>query len=226
MKDLIVSKFEDKQVRTNVDEAGELWFIAKDVIDVLGLKNTSMALRKLQKEEKGVTSADTLGGKQDLMTVNESGLYALIFQSRRKEAAKFRFWVTNEVLPSLRKTGSYQVKEIDPLDQLKMHVAIMEKQRFEIRQLNAKLSQVEQEAKQENDTLTHDQISELDKHMNNKYKELGTKDYRVLGLMKKQIKQEFFEITGSRTWKEIPRHGFHRAMEMITNFQIPAYLKL
>ena len=78
-------------------------FIAKDVCAVLGLLNVSQALALLDEDEKGITISDTLGGKQKLLTVTESGLYALIFKSQKPEAKRFRKWVTSEVLPALRR---------------------------------------------------------------------------------------------------------------------------
>ena len=89
---------------------GETWFVAKDVCDRLGLTNSRKALQSLDNDEKGVTTGYTLGGNQAMGIVNESGLYSLVFQSRKPGAKKFRKWVTMEVLPSIRKTGSYSVK--------------------------------------------------------------------------------------------------------------------
>ena len=85
----------------------EPWFIAKDVCELLGLDNSRQAVSRLDDDEKGVINSDTLGGKQELTFVNESGMYALIFQSRKPQARAFRKWVTGEVLPSLRKYGYY-----------------------------------------------------------------------------------------------------------------------
>lgn len=86
---------------------GEPYFVAKDVCDVLGLTNSRKSLSALDLDEKGVTISDTLGGKQEMATVNESGLYSLIFQSRKPEAKQFRKWVTSEVLPAIRRQGFY-----------------------------------------------------------------------------------------------------------------------
>ena len=85
----------------------EPWFAAKDVCELLGLDNSRQAVSRLDDDEKGVFNSDTLGGKQELTFVNESGMYALIFQSRKPQARAFRKWVTGEVLPSLRKYGYY-----------------------------------------------------------------------------------------------------------------------
>lgn len=83
-------------------------FIAKDICDALGIQNPRDTVRKvLDDDEKGVAIVYTLGGPQQLATVNESGLYALIFRSRKPQAKVFRRWVTGEVLPAIRRTGGY-----------------------------------------------------------------------------------------------------------------------
>lgn len=92
-------------IRVMTDDQGEPWFVAKDVCAILGLSNPRTSLALLDEDEKGVHTMDTPGGKQELTTVNESGLYSLILRSRKPEAKAFRRWVTSEVLPSIRKHG-------------------------------------------------------------------------------------------------------------------------
>ena len=89
---------------------GQVWFVAKDVCRNLGIEYHRDALTRLDNDERGSVLLDTLGGIQKVAAVNESGLYSLVFQSRKSGAKKFRKWVTMEVLPSIRKTGSYSVK--------------------------------------------------------------------------------------------------------------------
>lgn len=84
------------------------WFVAADVCKVLGVKNPADAVKGLDEDEKGIATSDTLGGRQSVVIVSESGLYALIFRSRKPAAIRFRKWVTQEVLPAIRKTGSYR----------------------------------------------------------------------------------------------------------------------
>lgn len=94
---------------------GEPWFVAKDICDILELDNVSWAIESLDADEKSVLSSITTcdiasdfnGLRSSMRIVNESGLYALIFKSRKPEAKKFRKWVTSEVLPSIRQTGNY-----------------------------------------------------------------------------------------------------------------------
>lgn len=88
---------------------GELWFSGKDVCYSIGISKYRDFLVKLDDDERVSTNMDTLGGNQQITVVNESGLYHLIFLSRKPEAKAFRKWVTNEVLPSIRRTGGYSV---------------------------------------------------------------------------------------------------------------------
>ncbi|CAI3329927.1 phage antirepressor KilAC domain-containing protein [Enterococcus cecorum] len=99
--------FENQQVRT-VEIENEPWFIGKDVAKILGYSNPRDAINKhVDDEDKGVAKCDTLGGKQDLIIINESGLYSLILSSKLPNAKKFKRWVTSEVLPTIRKHGAY-----------------------------------------------------------------------------------------------------------------------
>lgn len=88
---------------------GGPWIAAGDICLALGLSNASQAVASLDDDEKGVSIADTLGGPQEIRTVNESGMYALVFRSRKPEAQAFRKWVTSEVLPAIRQTGGYNL---------------------------------------------------------------------------------------------------------------------
>lgn len=87
----------------------EPWFVAADVCVALGIENNRDALARLDDEERGVGSTDTLGGRQSVGIVSESGLYSLILGSRKPEAKRFKKWVTAEVLPSIRRTGQFGV---------------------------------------------------------------------------------------------------------------------
>ena len=89
---------------------GEPWFVAKDVCDALTIGNSRDAVNRLDDDEKAMSVLPTQFGDKEMNLVSESGLYNLIFQSRKAEAKAFRKWVTSEVLPSLRKTGRYELK--------------------------------------------------------------------------------------------------------------------
>lgn len=100
--------FEDHLVRTIMDDGGEPWFVAKDVCRVLGIGwKGSATMGPLDDDEKDMVTLSTSGGDQELLVVSESGLYALVFRSRKPQAREFSRWVCKEVLPSLRRTGRY-----------------------------------------------------------------------------------------------------------------------
>lgn len=94
---------------------GDPWFVAADVAAVLGLGNRHSSLALLDEDEKGLHSVETPGGPQQVLTVNEPGLYSLILRSRKPEAKAFKRWVTHDVLPEIRRTGSYQAAPAHPL---------------------------------------------------------------------------------------------------------------
>ena len=93
---------------------GEPWFVAKDVCDCLELGNVSQTCSRLDDDERGIISNDTPSGKQEMLVVSEPGLYSLIGSSKKQEAKAFKRWVNHEVLPSIRKTGSYSVNQPQP----------------------------------------------------------------------------------------------------------------
>ena len=104
--------FNDQQVRTVVRD-GEPWFVGKDVAEILGYSDTAQAVRKRSDDDDiGVVEMTTPGGKQNMVVINESGLYSLILSSKLPTAKAFKRWVTSEVLPTIRKHGAYMDTDI------------------------------------------------------------------------------------------------------------------
>lgn len=109
-----------------VNLEGQPYFVGKDVASLLGYKNTRDAIYKhVDEEDKDVAKCDTLGGKQTLGVINESGLYSLILKSKLPEAKEFKRWVTAEVLPQIRMTGGYVPVEQEDTDEEIMAKALM-----------------------------------------------------------------------------------------------------
>lgn len=106
MNELQTFTYNSAQVRT-IEQNGEPWFVAKDVCEILSISKYRDAVARLDEDERGSVRVDTLGGEQEMAAVNESGLYTLILRSDKPEAKPFRKWVTADVLPAIRKTGSY-----------------------------------------------------------------------------------------------------------------------
>lgn len=103
---LLAPQFEGHEIRV-VGTADAPEWVAQDVCDALGIRSARSALRKFSDDQKGVHSVHTLGGEQDMLTVTEAGLYRLVFRSSRPEAERFQRWVFHEVLPAIRRTGTY-----------------------------------------------------------------------------------------------------------------------
>jgi anti-repressor protein len=101
-------EYHGNQVRMVVID-GEPWAVAKDVCEVLEVDPTQT--RRLDDDEKGLCSIQTPGGPQEMVIVNEPGLYSLVLKSRKPEAKAFKRWITHEVIPSIRQTGRYDVVE-------------------------------------------------------------------------------------------------------------------
>ncbi|HDR0257707.1 TPA: ORF6C domain-containing protein, partial [Staphylococcus aureus] len=132
MQALQTFNFEELPVRT-LEVDGEPYFIGKDVADVLGYTNSRKALSDHVDEEDKLTSRIvTAGQNRNVTIINESGLYSLIFSSKLENAKRFKRWVTSEVLPTLRKTGAYQIPS-DPMQALRLMFEATEQTKQEIK---------------------------------------------------------------------------------------------
>ncbi|QHD10032.1 hypothetical protein PspR76_07290 [Pseudomonas sp. R76] len=107
VSNVIPFKFGKQQVRTLLID-DQPWFVANDVSAALQYGEASAMTRNLDDDEKGLSIVQTLGGDQEMLVINESGLYSAILRSRKAEAKRFKKWVTAEVLPAIRKHGRYE----------------------------------------------------------------------------------------------------------------------
>ena len=139
-----VFNYNETEVRT-VEIDGEPWFVLKDVCVILGVKNQADVFNRLDDDEKGMDSVDTLGGKQKMYIINESGLYNVILRSDKPEAKPFRKWVASEVLPTIRKHGVYATPEAlmqmlaEPENAIKIFEALRD-EREKNKQLSEKIA--------------------------------------------------------------------------------------
>ena len=115
MHDLTIFEFGSNLLKTIVDDKNETWFLAKNVADILGYKDTEAMTRRLDDDE--IQNLQIVGfGNRGVNFINESGLYSAILGSRKPIAKRFKKWVTSEVLPSIRKSGAYQSEQQESLD--------------------------------------------------------------------------------------------------------------
>lgn len=142
--------FNNAPLRTLTDEAGDPWFVGKDVATILGYTNPRKALiDHVDDEDKtdGVTIRDSIGREQNPTVINESGLYSLILSSKLPTAKRFKRWVTHEVLPSIRKTGGYiPASEADSDEDILAKAVLIAQKTIDLKnqQLKAKDAQIMQ----------------------------------------------------------------------------------
>jgi prophage antirepressor-like protein len=99
--------FEGEHLIRQVEKDGEVWFVGLDICRVLGIKDHHQALERLDEDERGGYTIPTPMGDQSMIVVSEPGVYRLVFTSRKPVAERFKRWLAHEVIPSIRKTGSY-----------------------------------------------------------------------------------------------------------------------
>ena len=112
MNELQTFTYNNAQFRSITKSNGEKWFVLKDVCDILGLGTPARVAERLDEDEVSLAHlTDSIGRKQEMTIISESGLYNVILRSDKPEAKPFRKWVTSEVLPAIRKTGAYSTNE-------------------------------------------------------------------------------------------------------------------
>ena len=212
---------------------GEPWFVGKDVCEAFGDTNYRRSLSNIDDSDKGVSQIETPGGKQNMVIINESGLYSLLFQMQPQKAKgvsqnksviderieklhRFKHWVTSEVLPTIRKTGSYN-KPMTTAEQIKL-----------LAQGNTELT--ERMDRLENDMPLYGcEIEEVQKHVrkkgidvlggknSNAYKDGGIRS-SVYSDIYKQLKREFGCVA---TYKSIKRKYIADVHEFIDCYSLP-----
>lgn len=205
----------------------EPWFVGKDVATALGYADTFGALKKhIMDEDKLVCQIDSAGQKRDVTVINESGLYALIFGSKLESARRFKHWVTSEVLPAIRKTGSYQ----KPMT-TDQKIQLLAQGNVELTEKIDKVDKDLQEFKADMPLLALE-CQRITRAKNQKVVPLmGGKDapaYKNKSLMHKvysdvdaQLRREF----GVNTYKAIKRSQCDLAVEIIKKYELPRCLR-
>lgn len=216
------------EVRTVVIE-GEPWFVGNDIGKALGYADPHSGIRKnVDIEDKRVCPVGTPSGTQNTTVINESGLYALIFNSKLPSAKKFKKWVTSEVLPSIRKTGSYGRKlPQNPMELLELHYEAIRHVDNKVDALANDLEQFKQELPLFG--IDEDRIVTAVRRKGTEC--LGGKesnaynDKSIHGKVFKDIYRELkrqFGITG--TYKQLKRNQCEKAVEIVEQYQLPMFL--
>lgn len=218
MNEMKIFNFEDNEVRTQTIN-GEPWFVGKDVADILGYSNPAKAIRDhVDDEDKGQNDTFTPGGMQIMTIVNESGLYSLVFKSQLPSAKRFKRWVTSEVLPTIRKTGTYQIPT-DPMDALRLMFQATEQTQEKVNQVDARVIYLEQNVK-----LEPGEYAYIGKSISRKVYQIGKERAYSMNRQQKDelfkaINKEIAEITGVRTRTQLRQKDYKKVIEFIDDWE-------
>ncbi|MBT9763584.1 hypothetical protein GPK73_03755 [Coprococcus comes] len=213
MKELqIFNSKEFGDIRT-VTIDNEPWFVGKDVATALGyakpLNALSTHVEKDDSLKQGIT--DSLGREQETIFINESGLYALIFGSKLDSAKRFKRWVTSEVLPAIRKTGSYQ-KSLTPQEMLRIQLSMIDNHEDRIADLEQNMTIDYGQQMALGDTVSKVVIDALGGKESNAYKEIGKK---VFAECNRDLKH-YFNVNARNN---VPKKKFDEAMQYVKSWQ-------
>lgn len=192
----------------------EIWFVGKDVADALGFKNSRDAiLTHVFGEDKGVETIYTLGGNQKVTVINESGLYALVFSSRLERAKEFKRWVTSEVLPTLRKTGHYEMENYSPeMQAILMHDKKLVKMDERVTTLENTMTLDYSQQQALGEVVNYVVIDALGGKESDAYKEIGKK---VFSECNRDLKR-YFHVNARNN---VPKKRFDDAIEYVQHWQ-------
>lgn len=208
---------------------GEPWFVGKDVADILGYQNGSRDINR-HVDEEDRHKVMLFDGNQDKETIiiNESGLYSLILSSKMPNAKKFKHWITSEVLPSIRKTGQYQMpnlsKEMQAIVLLDTRTVQMEKRmdklEFDIPMYGSEADELSNHVKRKGVQILGGKKSEAYRDSN-----IHSKVYRDIY---DQVKREF-DLYGEdgkpKSYKSLKRKYIYEAHECVDCYEAPIYIK-
>lgn len=200
-------------IRT-VTRDGEVWFVGKDVAEALGFTNSRDAIAThVFDDDKGVEIIDTLGGKQKMTAINESGLYALVFGSRLESAKRFKRWVTYEVLPAIRNTGSYDMDEYSPeMKAILMHDKKLVKIDNRVTDLENRMTIDYGQQTVLGDEVNKAVLDALGGKYSNAYNEIGKK---VFAECNRDLKH-YFHINARNN---VPKKRYYEALEYIQEWK-------
>lgn len=186
----------------------EPWFVGKDVATALGYKNTADAIGKhIDTDDKLISQIAIAGQRRDVVVINESGLYALIFGSKLESAKRFKHWVTSEVLPAIRKTGSYQ-KPMTTAEQIQLLALGNQDHEERIEKLENTMTIDYGQQKYISDLVSKVVIEVLGGKKSNAYDEIGKK---VFAECNRDVKT-YFDVNARNN---IPKLRYQEAVEYI-----------
>ncbi|MCG1009259.1 ORF6C domain-containing protein [Salinicoccus sp. ID82-1] len=216
MEELQIFSFEDNDVRTTVIN-DQPYFVASDVCAVLEIKNSRDAVSRLEDDEKATSVVPTHYGDKLMHVINESGLYALIFSSRKEEARKFRKWVTSEVLPQIRQTGKYEAPK-DPMEIMRLQFEAMDQTNKKVATIEKDVTYLKDEVK-----LEAGEYGYINRHVAKTVMETirafayaNTKS--VKAALFKDINRGINEVAGVKTRTQLRQKHFNLVIDFINEW--------
>lgn len=190
----------------------EPWFVGKDVATALGYANPKNAVpTHVSEEDKLSTQIEYAGQRREVTVINESGLYALIFGSKLESAKRFKHWVTSEVLPTIRKTGSYQ-KPMSPVEIMRIQLGMIDDHEDRITDLEQNMTLDYGQQMTLGDAVGKAVIDALGGKESNAYKKIGKK---VFAECNRDLKH-YFNVNARNN---VPKKKFDEAVDYVKNWQ-------
>lgn len=217
MSDLQIFNFESTEIRTQLID-DDPWFVAKDVCDILDISNSRDAVSRLDDDEKATVGLTDGSQIRNYSIVNEFGLYNLVLSSRKPEAKIFKRWVTHEVIPSIRKTGGYQISK-NPWDTLTLMFEASKQTKEEVDEVKSRVINLE-----ENVSIDPGKYSYIGKRISQKVHQVGKKrewslNKKQTALLYKDINKAVAEVSGVRTRSQLREKHFDNVMDLIDDWE-------
>lgn len=198
---------------------GEPYFVGKDVAISLGYSNPQKAIRNhVDEEDRGVNKMGTPSGEQELVVINESGVYSLVFGSKLKSAKKFKRWVTSEVLPTIRKQGEYKIPKT-PMETLALMFEVQKDNAEKIEKLDERVTSFE-----ENAPLSPSEYNVISNKVHERIRVIKS-EYGLVNATKRQnaelyrsINHDVKQVAGVYTRAQLRQKDFERVMELIRDW--------
>lgn len=191
----------------------EPWFVGKDVANILGYQNGSRDInRHVHEEDRQNYQNGTFDSPRGMTVINESGLYTLIFGSKLESAKRFKRWVTSEVLPSIRKTGSYQMKPLTPQEMLRIQLGMIDNHEDRITDLEQNMTIDYGQQMALGDAVNKVVVDALGGRESNAYHEISKK---VFAECNRDLKH-YFNVNARNN---VPKKKFDEAVDYVKNWQ-------
>ena len=218
MNELQVFNFGTQELRTQLID-DEPWLLGKDVADNLGYQNGSRDINRHVDidDRKIITIFDGIQNRE-MIFINESGMFSLALGSKLKIAKEFKRWVTKEVLPSIRKTGGYQISK-DPIVALRLMLQATEETKEEVEDVKNRVVNLE-----ENVSINPGKYSYISKRISQKVHQVGkerkwTMNKEQVALLYKDLNKAVAEVSGVRTRSQLKEKHFDSVMDLIDDWE-------